>query len=434
LATELRHPAAGAAIPLTRCIVCRGEDVEEFLDLGGTALANKFRSAAELECDEPHYPLKVGFCHGCGHVQLLAAVPPPAMFEDYLYVSSASATLRDHLYELSDLVVERFGLGPSDLVIDIGCNDETLLKGFRRHDVRTLGVDPAQNLAELAGGEIERYVGFFDSQSAAEILERYGPAAAITATNTFPHIPALHDFMAGIDRVLAPGGVFVIEAHYVVDMVEQGAFDTVYHEHVSYWALGPMRRLFESFGLEVVDAERLPIHHGQLRVSVMRQGEGVVQPSVSRVLASEHEAGIDDVETFRAFAARALEIRREVVATLAALRARGARIAGYGAPAKGNTLLSFLGLGPETIEYIVDVSPLKQGLYTPNVAIPIVPAERLLTDQPDYVLLLAWNFTEEILAQQHEYLRRGGTFVVPVPEVAMRSLNVGEQVPSTVPF
>lgn len=401
----------------TLCIVCGSSDLQEFLDLGSTGLANKFRTEAELGEPEERFPLRVGFCCECRHVQLLDRVSPDAMFSDYLYVSSASETLRAHLHALSDLLAERHSLTPADLVIDIGCNDGTLLDGFRRHGVRTLGVDPAENLAELQRDGIERYVGFFDSSSARVIADRWGPASLITATNTFPHIPALHDFVNGIDTVLAPDGAFAIEAHYLVDMLEQRAFDTIYHEHVSYWALGPMQRLFEQHGMVVVDAERLPIHHGQLRVTVMRRGQGTPTARVGEILRAEEATGATTPETLHRFADAALTVRADLHRLLAELRAQGSRVAGYGAPAKGNTLLSFLGLTPHDIEYIADRSRLKQGLYTPNTPIPVVPPDRLLEDMPEYVLLFAWNFEAEILAQQAEYRRRGGRFIIPVPEV-----------------
>ena len=402
----------------TRCIVCEQTAVEEFLDLGETALANKFRTESELLEPEPRFPLEVGFCRVCGHVQLTKIVPPSAMFEDYLYISSASDTLKAHLEELSDVVVERQRLGPDDLVIDIGCNDGTLLAGFARHGVRTLGVDPAKNLAALAGSNgVDRYVGFFDAQSAPEIVARWGRASAMTATNTFPHIPDLHGFVRGIDTVLADDGVFVIEAHYLLDMLEQHAFDTIYHEHVSYWALGPMMRLFASHGLQVVDAERLPIHHGQLRATIARDGTRQPSERVAATLAAEQAAGVDRIETLAAFAEATRRIKSDLHRLLTELRGEGKRVVGYGAPAKGNTLIGFLELGPETLSYIADRSPLKQGRYTPNVPIPVVGPERLLEEQPDYVLLLAWNFADEIFEQQSEYRRRGGRFIVPVPDV-----------------
>lgn len=417
-AAPARHERA-AAEP---CIVCGASEVEAFLDLGETALANKFLTPAELSLPEPMYPLVVGFCHGCGHVQLTDHVPPSAMFEDYLYVSSASDTLKEHLHDLSDVVSERYSLGADDLVIDIGCNDATLLKGFRRYGVRALGVDPAQNLAELfEDPEIDRYTGFFGSDSAAQIRDRFGPAAAVTATNTFPHIPRLADFVRGLDTVLAPGGAFVIEAHYLLDLVDQMAFDTVYHEHVSYWALGPMMRLFEAHGMRVVHVERLPLHHGQLRAFVQREGEGEVQPSVHELLELERSRGLHRIETYRSFAERVQLIRAELRRRLSELRSAGNRVVGYGAPAKGNTLLGFLGLGPDDLDYIADRSPLKQGRYTPGTHIPVVGPERLLEEQPEYVVLLAWNFAEEVLEQQAEYRRRGGRFILPVPEVRILS-------------
>jgi C-methyltransferase C-terminal domain/Putative zinc binding domain/Methyltransferase domain len=400
------------------CIICGSDRVEPFLDLGETSLANKFLTREELNGPDPAFPLVVGFCHVCAHVQLTERVPPDAMFEDYLYVSSASDTLKDHLWDLSDVMAERFPLGPESLVIDVGANDGTLLKGFRRHGVRALAVDPARNLAELyADSDIDRYVGFFDSRSATEIRERFGEASAVTATNTFPHIPELRDFVAGIDTVLAPGGVFAIEAHYLGDILEQVAFDTVYHEHVSYWALGPMIRLFDEAGMQVVDVERLPLHHGQLRAFVQRKGEGEVKPSVAALLEWEREQGFDRIETFQAFAERALQLKQSLRGRLSELRDEGSQVVGYGAPAKGNTLLGFLDLGPSTLDYIADRSPLKQGLYTPGTHIPVVPPERLLEDQPDYVVVLAWNFADEILRQQAEYRERGGRFILPVPEV-----------------
>ena len=400
------------------CILCRSAEVKEFLDLGETALANQFLRADEINGHEPKYPLRIGFCNACGHVQLTDSVPPKEMFDNYLYISSASDTLKNHLWNLSDLLVRRYGLGTEDLVIDIGCNDGTLLKGFQRHGVRALGVDPAQNLAVFTDGTgIERCTQLFNASTARAIVEKWGHASVITATNTFPHIQQLSDFIDGLKTVLTPGGVFVIEAHYLLDIIEQVAFDTIYHEHVSYWALGPMKRLFEEHGMTIVDAERVPLHHGQLRVHVQRQGEGAAQSSVDKILRAEKAAGLDQFSTYVKFAERARKIKHDLHQTLRGFAERGERVAGYGAPAKGNTLLGFLDIGPELLPYIVDKSPLKQGLYTPGTHIPVVRPERLLADQPDYVLLLAWNFVDEIIEQQAEYQKRGGKFMVPVPEV-----------------
>jgi len=411
------RPRGGRPEP---CIVCRSSTVEEFLDLGDTTLANRFLAADELGAPEPVYPLRVGFCHECSHVQLTETVPPSAMFENYLYVSSASDTLREHFRELSDLLVDRYRLKPNDLVVDIGCNDGSLLRGFQRHRVRTLGVDPAQNLASFTSeAGIDRYTGFFGAATSTRIVERYGAAALVTATNTFPHIPDLDDFMAGIKTVLAPGGVFVAEMHYLVDLLEQLAFDTVYHEHKSYWALTALTTLVARHGLEICGAERVPIHHGQLRVAMRRRGEGDSAPELAALLADERRRGLDRIDTYRVFAERVYRLKDELKGALLQLRADGKRVVGYGAPAKGNTLLTFLELGPDSLPYIADRSPLKQGRYTPGTHIPVVPPDRLLTDLPDVVLLLAWNFVDEIVAQQQPYLATGGRLLLPVPEVKL---------------
>src|SRR5262245_29389365 len=399
------------------CILCRSGGVEQFLDLGDTALANEFLRPHELAGREPKYPLRVGLCRSCSHVQLMDSVPPRIMFEHYLYVSSASDTLKNHLRDLSRELTQRYRLGATDLVIDIGCNDGTLLRGFQSQGLRTLGVDPAENLASLAAGDgVERYTELFTRAAARAIVERWGQASLVTATNTFPHIQDPSDFIQGIQTVLKPGGALVIEMHYLLDLIAQVAFDTIYHEHVSYWALGPIKRLVENNDMEVVDAERVPLHHGQLRVHVQRRGEGSVRSSVCKLLLAEKAAGLDQFATYTAFARRVQQIKNDLRRTLTALARQGRRVAGYGAPAKGNTLLGFLGIGPELLPYIVDRSPLKQGLYTPGTHIPVVAPGQLLRDQPDFVLLLAWNFVDEIRAQQAEYRRRGGRFIVPVPE------------------
>lgn len=403
---------------MSRCIVCNSSDVEMVLDLGETTLANKFVAKEELGQPEPSHPLRVGFCKGCGHVQLTEIVPPPAMFDHYLYISSMSETLKAHLKSLSEAVVQRRGLGTGDLVVDVGCNDGALLSCFKAQGVRILGVDPAANLAELARQKgVETVTAFFGTETARKVVAEHGQAAIITATNTFPHLPYLDDFVGGLDVLLRPDGMFVLEAHYLQDLLDASAFDTVYHEHCSYWALKPMMRLFEARGFEVADVERLPVHHGQLRAWVQRKGAGPVSPRVAAQAAAEEAAGLDKVTTFHAFAERVQALKTELNATLDRLIAEGLTVVGYGAPAKGNTLLTFLGIGPDRIGYIADKSPLKQGRYTPGTHIPVVPPERLLTDRPDYVLLLAWNFAEEIMEQQAEYRAGGGRFIIPVPEV-----------------
>lgn len=401
------------------CLLCGATELAILLDLGETALANKFLLPEEAGRSDPAYPLVLGRCRECGHVQLTERVPPALMFEDYLYVSGISETLSRHLAGLADAVTAWLRPGSGDLVVDVGCNDGTLLSGFRRNGMRVLGVDPARNLASLAaerGVPVE--TAFFTEQTARSIVERHGSARVITATNVFPHIPALDDFMAGVDALLAPDGVLVIEAHYLLDMFEQGAFDTIYHEHVSYWSLAAMARLFGRHGMEVMHAVRLPIHHGQLRVFVQRRGVRTPEPGVAELMAAEAASGALSDEAGFAFAATAHRIRDDLHRCLSQIRAGGGRVAAYGAPAKGSTLLTFLRLGPADIDFVADRSPLKQGRLTPGSRIPITGAEHILEAMPDCLVLLAWNFKDEILAQQEEYRRRGGRFLLPLPTVA----------------
>lgn len=403
------------------CIVCHGDNVREFLDLGRMSLANKFLTREEMEAaPEVTYPLVVGYCPDCHHVQLTDHVSPPAMFDHYLYISSMSDTLKEHLHDLARVMTGRLGLGANDLVLDIGCNDGTLLQGFKACGTRILGIDPAANLAALAREKgVESVTAFFGRDSARQLAATHGQAKLLTSTNSFPHIPNLQDFLEGVDIMMAPDGAMVIEAHYLRDLLEQNAFDTVYHEHVSFWALGPMKTLFDRFGMEPVMVERLPLHHGQLRVTIRRKGVAEPDPSVARVLAEEKAIGLDRFETYQTFAANARALRDSLLTMITDLAKEGKRVVGYGAPAKSSTLITFMQLGPDNIAYIADKSPLKQGRYTPGAHIPVVAPEKLLEDQPEYVLLLAWNFAEEIMAQQAEYRKRGGKFILPIPHVTV---------------
>lgn len=403
---------------MTTCIACGGGRIGDFLDLGTTALANKFLAPEDLSANEPQFPLVVGSCLDCGHVQLTYRVPPAEMFDDYLYISSLSSTLVNHLRDLAKVIAEREKLGKDDLVVDIGCNDGTLLAGFKALGVRTLGVDPARNLQALAAKNgIESMVAYFGRSVAEEIVTAKGRASAMTATNVFPHIPDLSDVLAGADILLKPGGVFVLEAHYLGDLIERCAFDTVYHEHVSFWSLKSAITLFRRFGFEVVDIARLPIHHGQLRLFVRRKGEGKIAPTVAELLDWENRTGLTSFANLKAFAAKVQAIKTKLHSVLAQLKGKGLTVVGYGAPAKGSTLIAFLGLGAETIPWIADKSPLKQGRFTPGAHIPIVSPARIETDKPDYMLLLAWNFAEEIMEEQRAFRARGGRFILPVPDV-----------------
>jgi C-methyltransferase C-terminal domain/Putative zinc binding domain/Methyltransferase domain len=400
------------------CLVCGAATSPPFLDLGTPALANRLPEHA-TDC-QPRFPLRVCACPGCGHVQLAGIVPPEAMFTEYLYVSSASTTLSAHFVELAKAAHQRAGLSAADLAVDIGSNDGSLLAALMALGSRVRGVDPAANLAHLARRRgVETEVAYFDASTAAGLRERHGPARLITATNSFPHIPRLHSYLEGIEQLLDDEGIFVIEAHYLADLIEQNAFDTIYHEHVSYWALSPLERLLEAHALEVFDVERLPIHHGQIRVWMARRGARQIAPSVGLLRAEEARTRLSHPETLDAFARRSGELRHQIRSAVSELRAAGVTVAGYGAPAKASTLLDYCGLGPRDIAWIADRNPFKQGRFTPGTGIPIVSPDRIAASPPGVLVLFAWNFATEIMAQLDGYRRSGGRFLIPVPRVRL---------------
>jgi hypothetical protein len=323
-----------------------------------------------------------------------------------------------HFATYSDEIAARFIQSSQDLVLEIGSNDGCLLQAFRKHNVRTLGIEPAANIAAIANAAgLVTVNDFFCERSAQQIRNSEGAAKVIIGNNVLAHMGNLKDCLAGLDVLLRPDGLAVFEVPYLVDLLRKSEFDTIYHEHLSYFAVGPLQRLFQSRGMRIFDVKRLPVHGGSIRVYVSREGTGPeALPSVEELFLLEKSEKLDVLETYEAFACRVEAIKRKTRALLSELKASGASIAGYGAPAKGNTLLNYFQIGNDVIDFIVDRSPHKQGMYTPGSHIPVVSPVQLLDEQPDYVLLLSWNFIEEILEQQSEYLNRGGKFIVPIPE------------------
>jgi 2-polyprenyl-3-methyl-5-hydroxy-6-metoxy-1,4-benzoquinol methylase len=403
---------------LTHCRVCGGEGLQEFLSLGETPLANQFLRKDQLNSREPRYPLEVAFCSRCGLVQLSHVVSPERMFRNYLYTSSMSRTLRYHFSQLATEAVQKFHLPKGAFVVDIGSNDGTLLKEFQAHGLRTLGIEPAANIAKMAEArKVETLNTFFTPEAASCVVETKGNADLITGTNVFAHVADLESFLRGIDRLLKETGIFLIEVPYLVDLLENTEFDTIYHEHLSYFAVRPLTVLFRKFRMEIQDIQRVPIHGGSIRVFVKRSSNPLpISDSVEHFLSLEEERGLKSLKTYQAFAERVVTIKERLLHLLEDLKSEGNRIVGYGASAKGNTLLNYCGIGPETLDYIVDNIPLKQGLYTPGMHIPVLPEEKLREDQPDMALILAWNFAEEIMEKQQEYREKGGRFIVPIPD------------------
>jgi hypothetical protein len=401
------------------CLVCGDAGLEIVLDLGQTGLANNLPTPQECG-SEPQFPLRLARCPKCTHVQLADRVAPELLYSHYLYVSSASSTLEQHLASLAGDIAARIALVPGAASLDIGCNDGTLASHLRRHGFRALGIDPASNLASLSLGKgLDVEVDYFGRDSARRLLHRYGPMRVITATNSFPHIPDLSSYLEGVSSLLATDGAFVIEAHYLLDLVEQCAFDTIYHEHCHFWRLEPMMEILARHGLEVFDCERLPIHHGQLRAWIQHRGARSISPRVAAQLDAERQAGLGSRDVYDKLAHRAEAVRTDLRSLLANLQCQGKRIAGYGAPAKASTLAAWCGLGPSDLLWIADRNPLKQGRLTPGTHIPIVDPVRIDSERPEILLLLAWNFADEIQIQLSAHRDRGGQFLIPVPEVRL---------------
>ena len=400
---------------LERCRVCGAGPVKPFLDLGETPLANSFLTKERLGDPEPRYPLELVFCEGCALVSLSAVVDPEVMFRDYIYVSGTSDTMPKHFADLGAEVVERF-VGPEGLVVELGSNDGTLLKAVKAQGAAVLGVEPATNIAAIAErAGIPTVNDFFSAALARRLRAERGPARAVLANNVVAHVDGVRDLVAGVHDLLAPDGVMVMEVPYLVDLLDRVEYDTVYHEHLSYFALAPLARLMSDAGLHVFDVRRVAVHGGSIRVYASRDARapGV---EVGRLRALERERRLDTLAPYEAFAERVRAQRQALLALLRGLRAEGKRVAGYGAPAKGNTMLNYCGIDTTLLDYTVDKNPLKQGLFTPGMRLPVRPVETLLADRPDAVLLLAWNFADEILRQQAAYREAGGRFIHPLPE------------------
>lgn len=398
------------------CRYCGGESLDCFLSLGEQPPSNSFLRADQVAA-EARYPLDIYRCERCALVQLLDVVPAETIFDDYVYLSSTSKALVQHYGRLAEALTARFELRAGDAVVDIGCNDGVLLKGYTPPGLVRIGVEPSKvaEVASAAGFTVFR--GFFSSALARAIVEKHGPAKVVTATNVFAHVDAIGEFVDGLRSLLGRAGVFVIEAPYLLDMIEQTLFDTIYHEHLCYLSLTPMVPFLARHGLEVFDVERVPFGASgpAIRVSVQPVEAGrPVGAAVKQMLEDEASWGIDRPEQYYSFARKVEQIRTEVLEILARLKKVGASIGGYGAPAKGNTLLNFLGLTPATIESIAETNAWKQGLLTPGSHIPIISEEEFLRRMPDYALLLSWNYLDFFLAQS-EYIRKGGRFVVPMP-------------------
>lgn len=399
------------------CRSCGKNGLHGILDLGRMPLAGALLTEEQLKEPEPYYPLEAALCPDCSLVQIIETVPPEVLFcRKYPYYSSFSDELLRHSRQNALELVKMRGLGPKSLVVEIASNDGYLLRNFVERGIPCLGIDPAegQALAARRSG-VNTLDAFFSESLARELKEESGSGAdVIIANNVLAHASDINGFLAGIKVLLKDGGAAVIEVPYVRDLIEKCEFDTIYHEHLCYFSVTSLDKMFRRHSLFLNDIKRLAIHGGSLRLYVGQRED--VSGNVKAALEEESSEGMDRFEYYEDFAERVKTIKETLRANIFSLKASGKRIAAYGAAAKGSTLLNYAGIGHGAIDFAADRNIHKHGLFMPGVHIPIHSPSKLIEDMPDYVLMLAWNFAGEILEQQKDFISMGGRFILPIPE------------------
>ena len=389
---------------------------EAVVDLGMSPLSNELVDPRDAQVRERSYPLRAYVCERCRLMQVPAFATPDRIFGEYAYFSSYSTTWLEHARTFAESIIDREGLHAGSFVVELASNDGYLLKEFRARSIPVLGIEPARNVAQAALGEgIPTIAEFFGAALAQRVASKCRPDL-IVANNVLAHVPDLNDFVAGIAIALAPRGVATVEFPHLLRTIERGEFDTIYHEHFSYFSLHTARRAFERHGMRVVDVDELSTHGGSLRVYVAHETSGRdTAPAVARIIAEEEDAGLEGDATYAKLQAAAGRVKGELVEFLTAAKHEGKSVAGYGAPAKATTLLNYCGVHADLLPYTVDRSPHKQGRLIPGVRVPIEAPERIFRTKPDYVLVLPWNLKDEIVEQMADIRTWGGKFVVPIP-------------------
>lgn len=400
------------------CRLCENTNVKLVFELEPTPPANAFVGKNVLDKPQPTFPLRAYFCEKCCHLQLLDIVDPQELFENYVYVSGTSSVFVKHFEDYAKFIIKNYLDRPSSFIIDVGSNDGTLLGFFKRNGHRVLGIDPAKNIAKNATSRgIETLPIFFNKKNAEMIIQKYEFARVITANNVFAHIDDLKGFVEGVRDSLTPDGIFVFEVSYLLDVIEKTLFDMTYHEHLSYHSVLPLISFFESNGLQLIEIMRTDVHGGSIRGIVQRKGgPHKMTDSVREAINNEKKMMLDKIETFENFFDNIQQRKSEFVTLVSELKSQNKTIAGYGAPAKATTLMYHFGIGVETIDFIVDDSPLKQGLFSPGKHIPILPTDAIYEKKPNYLIILAWNFSDSIM-KKHSRYRDIGRFIVPLPRL-----------------
>jgi SAM-dependent methyltransferase len=410
------------ATEITACRACGAAPLAAVLSLGSLPLANALERPNGRNAPQPRYPLEVLRCPACSLVQLSISIAPEILFREYVYLSSISEAFLSHARALVERVINTRSWDTSSLVVEVASNDGYLLQNYRGRGIPVLGIEPARNIARVARDRgIETIEEFFGRGLAARLAAEGRRADVIHANNVLAHVPDLNGVLAGMRLLLKPDGEAIVEVPWLCDMVDRVEFDTIYHEHLFYFSLTALARAFARQGLTIVDVEHLGVHGGSLRVFARRSDAATAAQAdgrarVAEMLAMERAWGVDEPQRYARFQDDVGRRKAKLVELIHDLKRQGRSIAAYGASAKGTTLLNYCGLGADEIAYVVDRSPMKQGQLTPGTRLAIDRPEKLLETTPDYVLLLVWNFADEVIAQQAEYRRRGGRFIVPLPE------------------
>ncbi|MDA1308260.1 MAG: class I SAM-dependent methyltransferase [Proteobacteria bacterium] len=404
--------------PIDYCQICASRELEQIINLGHQPPCDSLLTPEQLKQSENIYPLNLVRCGGCGLVQIDYVVPPEILFHpDYPYRSGITATLASNLQGTGEHLAAKYNLGPGSLAVDIGSNDGTLLKGFRNKGLNVLGVE-ATNISRIANQDgIETLQAFFSETIAEKIVGKYGQASVVTAANMFAHVPNLGQLLRGVTRLLVDGGTFVTESHYLLDLLETAQYDSIYQEHLKYYALKPLQRLFDDFGFTVVDVDRIPNYGGSIRVYATK-GKGLpVSDGLTDLLREEERAGVYDAARYDAFRETVLQSKLDLQALLLKLRREGRPAPGIGCPGRSSTLLNYCNIDPDLMPYIAEQSSsLKLGLYLPGKHIPIVDEQRLFDEQPDYAVMLSWHYAEPIIAKLRERGLRS-KIIMPLPRV-----------------
>jgi len=408
------------AKPAATCRFCSTPLEHVFLDLGATPPANAYIEPARLSHGELAFPLRAYVCGRCFLVQLEAFQTPAEIFGHYAYFSSFSQSWLAHAKQFAEQATQRLKLDSASLVVEVASNDGYLLQYFRERGIPVLGIEPAANVAVVARARgIPTVTRFFGRAAAEQLLAEGQAADLIVGNNVLAHVPDLNDFVAGLARLLKPTGTISLEFPHLLRLIAETQFDTIYHEHFSYFSMGAAERVLAAHGLDLVDVEELPTHGGSLRLSAQHHGRAIPSLRVAKLRNREAQAGLADLAGYRGFADRVAQLKRDLLRFLIEAKGAGKRIVGYGAAAKGNTLLNSCGIGGDFLDYVVDVSPHKQGRYLPGSRLRIEAPAKLAETKPDYVLILPWNLTEEIQRDAAHIAEWGGRFVVAVPQLAI---------------